>query len=105
MRIGIATYRTLSALFLVLLVVVVWLATDGRIKEAAVGLAAMVMLAVGQALMLRCQHCGTRPGLWLLAMWTVLLSPEFYIADALFLRKCTRCRKSLSANKEASGAV
>ena len=105
MRIGIATYRALSALFLVLLVVVVWLATDGRMKEAAVGLAAMVVLAVAQALMLRCQHCGTRPGVWLLAMWTVFLSPEFYVADALFLRKCTRCQKSLSASKEVSRAV
>ena len=105
MRIDIATYRVLSALFLVLLVVVVWMATDGRNSEAAVGLSAMVALAIGQGLMLRCQHCGTRPGLWLLAIWTVFLSPEFYVADALFLRKCTRCHKSLSANKEASSAV
>jgi len=40
MRIGITTYRVLSGLLLVLLVIVVWLATDSRIKEAAVGLAA-----------------------------------------------------------------
>src|SRR5258708_6728648 len=105
MRIGIATYRTLSALLLVLLVLVVWLATDGRMKEAAVGLGAMIVVALGQAVMLRCQHCGTRPGLWLLAIWTALLSPEFYFADALFLRKCTRCKKSLSTIKEATGAV
>ena len=105
MRIGIATYRALSALFLVLLVIVVWLATDGRIKQAAAGLGAMAVIAVGQALMLRCRHCGSRPGLWLLAMWTVFLSPEFYVADALFLRKCTCCHKSLSPNKEVSSAV
>jgi len=105
MRIGIATYRALSVLLLVLIVAVVSLATNGRTKEAAVGLAAMVVIAVGQALLLRCQHCGARPGLWILAIWTALLSPELYFADALFLRKCTRCHKPLSATKEASGAV
>ena len=105
MRIGLATYRALSALLLVLLVIVVWLATEGRIREAAFGLGAMVVIAVGQALMLRCQHCGSRPGLWLLAIWTALLSPEFYFADALFLRNCIRCRKSLSARTKAPGAV
>ena len=105
MRIGITAYRVLSGLLLVLLVIVVWLATDGRIKEAAIGLAAMFAIAVGQALMLRCQHCGSRPGLWLLAIWGVLLSPELYFADTLFLRKCIRCHKSLSATKEVTGAV
>jgi len=105
MRIGLTTYRVLSGLLLVLLVIVVWLATDSRIKEAAVGLAAMVVIAVGQALMLRCQHCGSRPGLWLLAIWSVFLSPELYFADTLFLRKCIRCHKSLLAEKEVTGAV
>lgn len=105
MRIGIATYRALSALLLVMLVVVVWLATEGRITGAVIGLAAMVVLAIGQALMLRCQHCGARPGLWILGIWTALLSPELYFADALFLHKCVRCNKSLSAPKEVPGAV
>ena len=105
MRIGITTYRVLSGLLLVLLVIVVWLATDGRIKDAVVGLAAMVAIAVGQALMLRCQHCGARPGLWLLAIWGVFLSPELYFADTLFLRKCFRCRRSLSATRDVTSAV
>jgi hypothetical protein len=105
MRIGIATYRTLSVLLLILLVLAVWLATEGRWAEATVAVTAMVLVVVGQALMLRCQHCGARPGLWLLALWTVLLSPEIYIADTLFLRQCTRCQKSLSDAKEPGGAV
>jgi hypothetical protein len=105
MRIGIATYRALNALLLVLLVLVVWLATGGRIKEAGIGLAALVAVAIGQGLMLRCQHCGAWPGLWILAIYTAFLSPELYFADALLLRKCFRCRKSLSITKEASSAV
>src|SRR5258705_7583417 len=105
MRIGIATYRSLSLLLLALVVVAVWLATDGRVLEAAVAVAAMVPIALVQALLLRCQHCGTRPGLWLLAVWSVFLSPELYFADTLFLRKCIRCHKSLSAEEEVTGAV
>lgn len=105
MRTGIVTYRIFSALLLVLLVFVVWLATDGRIKEAGAVLGVMVVVTLALALMLRCQHCGARPGLWLLAIWTALLSPEFYFADALFLRKCPRCHTSLSTTKGASGAV
>ena len=105
MRIGIASYRSLGLLLLVLVVVAVWLATDGRWFEAAVALGAMVFIAIVQALLLRCQHCGTRPGMWLLAIWTALLSWEIYLADALFLRKCPRCHKSLSEAKESAGAV
>src|SRR5258706_15363805 len=99
MRIGIVTYRALSVLLLVLLVAVVALATNGRTHERGVGLAAMVVVAVGQALLLRCQHCGARPGLWILGIWTALLDPELYFADALFLRKCSHCQKSLSTTK------
>jgi hypothetical protein len=105
MRIGIGTYRTLSLLLVVLVVVAVWLATDGRWLEAGVAVGAMALIAIAQALLLRCQHCGTRPGLWLLAIWTVLLSWEIYLADALFLRKCPRCQRSLSETKESAGAV
>ena len=105
MRIGIATYRTLSVLLLALVIVAVWLATEGRWFEAAVALGIMVLVAIAQASLLRCQHCGTRPGMWLLAIWTALLSWEIYLADALFLRKCPRCNKSLSEAKESTGAV
>jgi len=105
MRISIATYRTLSVLLLLLVVLAVWLATDGRLSEAAMAVGVMVVIAIGQALMLRCQHCGARPGMWLLAIWTLLLSWELYLADALFLRQCPRCQKSLSEAKESGGAV
>jgi hypothetical protein len=105
MRIGIATYRALSLLLLVLVVVAVWLATDGRWFEAALVVGGMVFIAITQALLLRCQHCGTRPGMWLLAIWTALLSWEIYLADALFLRQCPRCHKSLSETKESARAV
>jgi hypothetical protein len=102
MRIGIATYRTLSVVALGLLVLAVWFLTDGRWMEAAIVLAALVALVVTQALLLRCHHCGARPGLWILACWTILLDYELYIADALFLRQCPRCQKPIS-RAQASG--
>ncbi|SRR6266513_484364 len=104
MRIGIAAYRILSVLSFILLVPVVWFATDGRWWEAGTALAAIVLISVCQALMLRCQHCGARPGLWILGFWTLMLNYELYLADALFLRQCPRCQKSLSEAK-ATGAV
>ena len=91
MSIGITAYRTLSVLVLAALVAAVALASLGRWVEAGI--------VITQAVLLRCQHCGTRPGLWLLAIWTLLLGPEWYIADALFLRRCPRCEKSLSEAK------
>ena len=105
MRIGIATYRTLSVLLLVLVVAAVWLATEGRWAHAAVAVGAMLLVAIAQALMLRCHHCGARPGLWLLSLWTIVVDWEIYLADALFLRQCPRCHKSLSEAKEPTGAV
>jgi len=99
MSIGIATYRTLSALVLVLLIVAVVFASLGRWTEATIALGMLVAAVIAQAVLLRCHRCGARPGLWLLAFWTLFFSPEWYIADALFLRKCPRCEKSLSEAK------
>jgi len=102
MSISIATYRTLSVLALVMLIVTVVFASLGRWAEATIALGVLVAAVIAQAVLLRCPHCGARPGLWLLAFWTLFLSPEWYIADALFLRECPRCERSLSEAK-ASG--
>ena len=102
MSINIATYRTLSVLVLVALVAAVAFASVGRWVQAAVAVGVLVAAVITQAVLLRCHHCGTRPGLWLLAIWTLVLGPEWYIADALFLRRCPRCEKSLSQAKASS---
>ena|ERR1700682_3707929 len=102
MSIGIAIYRTFSVLVLTALVAAVVLGSVERWSEAAIAVAVLVVAVIAQALLLRCHHCGARPGLWLLALSTLVLSPEWYIADALFLRKCPRCEKSLSEAKAPS---
>ena len=99
MSMGIATSRTVTALVLVLFVIAVVFASLGRWVEAAVSFGTLICAVVIQALMLRCQHCGARPGLWLLAIWSLFLNYEWYIADALFLKQCPRCGKSLSEAK------
>jgi hypothetical protein len=103
MSIGIATYRALSLSIVALLIAAVVFATDGNLSRAAAALAGIIAVALVQSILLRCHHCGTRPGLWILAIWIVLLDPILYLADALFLRECPRCRKSLY-DKATSGA-
>jgi hypothetical protein len=102
MSIGITTYRTVSVLVLIMLVTAVVFASLLRWTEAAVAFAGMIAAVLSQALLLRCHHCGARPGLWLLSISTLFLNYEVYIADALFLAHCPRCQKSLSDEKTPS---
>jgi len=96
MSIGIAAYRTLSILLFILLIVGLVFVTDGRVNAAALVLISMLAIVLTQSAMLRCHYCGTRPGLWILIIWTILFDPVLYLADALFLRDCPKCGKSLS---------
>ena len=95
-RIGIATYRTLSVLNFALLIAAVYFATVGRWSAAWFFFGSLLLCIAFQSLLLRCPHCSARPGLWLLAIWTLLLDYEFYLADALLLRRCPRCDRTLS---------
>jgi hypothetical protein len=95
-RIGIATYRTLSVLNLALLVAAVYFATVGRWSVAWFSFGLLLLCIALQSLLLRCPHCSARPGLWLLAIWTLLLDYQLYLADALLLRRCPRCDRTLS---------
>jgi hypothetical protein len=96
MGIGIATYRALSISIVALLIAAVAFATNGKLSGAVAALAGIVAVVLVQSVLLRCPHCATRPGLWILAIWTLLLDPILYLADALFLRECPHCRKSFS---------
>ena len=84
------------SIFLVLdLIVIVLALTTGNIGIAIlfIGLAG-VALGI-QIASVKCMSCGCRPGVWLLAIWTLLLDFELYIADTLFLRRCPKCKKDL----------
>src|SRR5262245_36691158 len=96
MSIRLSTYRTLSVLVLVSFVAVIVFATNARWLEAWATVVILLTIVAVQSLLFRCRYCGARPGLWLLAIWTLLLDYELYIADALFLKRCPRCDKPLS---------
>ena len=101
MRIGIATYRALSVCSVALLVAAIYLATTDRWSLAWSAFGALVLCIALQALLLRCPHCSARPGLWLLAIWTLLFDYDLYLADALLLRRCPRCDRALSSHAPA----
>jgi hypothetical protein len=70
-------------------------ATNGSASWAfAAFLAAIIVIGV-QAMLVRCPSCHARPGLWILAAWTVFVDIELYVSDVLLLRDCVRCRKPL----------
>ena len=102
MRIGMATYRALTVLTILLFVVAVAFVTLGQWIETVSALTAMVAVVIGQAVLLGCPHCGARPGVWILVIWTLLVDPYLYVADALLLRRCPRCAKSVSGTETRS---
>jgi hypothetical protein len=60
-------------------------------------LTALLLVGV-QASLIRCPHCRTRPGLRILAVWTLFLDLELYVADVLLLRACPRCDQELTTS-------
>jgi hypothetical protein len=88
---GIALYRLLTALWFALLVAGIYFADSGPTSASVACISLAAALILFQTVGFRCNTCGTRPGLWLLAVWTLLLDYELYIADVILLRKCPKC--------------
>lgn len=93
---SITLYRGTTALWFALLIAALCFAALGPSRIAIVCLVLVAGLIGFQTLAFRCRSCGARPGLWLLAIWTLLLDYELYIADAVLLRRCPRCETVLS---------
>jgi hypothetical protein len=88
-------YRFLSVLLIFDLIVMIYYLTVANVKGAYVSLGFLLVILLCQAFMIRCNRCRCRPGLWILALWTLLLDFELYLADTLFLRTCPKCRYDL----------
>ncbi len=56
-----------------------------------------ILILVSQIYIVKCPHCGTRPGKWIPAFWTLAIDFEFYVSDTLLLEKCPKCQKNLFA--------
>src|SRR3989442_15684215 len=98
---SIRLYRATTATWLFFLVAAVyWGLASSAPVAAAICLALTVALVVAQALAFRCENCGARAGLWLLAIWTLLLDFELFVADVILLRSCPKCSTSLTQRKD-----
>jgi len=67
----------------------------GRIKEGIICAIVAPLVVLAQISIVKCRHCGARPGIWILAIWILLMDFELYVADVIMLRKCPRCNKPL----------
>src|SRR6266571_267220 len=101
-------YRSLSVLLLFDLVAIVYCLTVANEKGAYLSIGLLLTILCLQVFMIRCHRCSCRPGLWVLAIWTLLLDFELYIADTLFLRTCPKCQYDLhgqTLEKRAAATV
>jgi hypothetical protein len=82
-------------LLLPALVAVIYFLTEQNFRAVWMAVLVISALLLLQVILVKCKECGTRPGLRLLIIWTLLLDFELYIADTLFLRKCPSCSHDL----------
>lgn len=88
-------YKFLSLLLLIDLIAVILFVTTGN-NQGIILAAVLFFIILGtQVALIKCSNCGTRPGLWLLAIWTLLLDFDLYVADTILLRECPNCKNSL----------
>ena len=87
-------YRILSVILVLDIVPIVYFLTMGDLRKVYTALVVIPMILIIQILIIRCK-CGCRPGLWLLAIWTLFLDFELYIADTVLLRRCPKCNRDL----------
>ena len=84
-------YKTLSLLLLLDIIAIVFFLTIWQITGVLVAVSLFVIFLALQVVIVKCPKCGTRPGLWLLAIWSLFLDFELYFADTVLLRKCPKC--------------
>lgn len=98
-------YRALTLLWLAALVAgIYFLARDNAFSPRVIGSLAVILVSIAiQAVIVRCAECRTRPGLWLVAVWTVFMDLESYLADTVLLRHCPKCGADLRAGSVRPG--
>jgi hypothetical protein len=84
-------------LLIVDLIAIVYYVTLANAKGMYVSIGFLPLILFLQVFMIKRHRCSCRPGLWLLAIWMLLLDFELYIADTLFLRTCPKCQYDLQA--------
>jgi hypothetical protein len=96
-RIRLLIYKLLTLVWVSLLIVAMFSLPDSAFRGALTAFLTALFVVGVQASLIRCPYCHARPGLWILAIWTLLLDLPFYIADVLLLRECPRCERPFLA--------
>jgi hypothetical protein len=97
MKVRLLLYKVLTLGWFLLLIAAMFFLTDGSVRWALAAFVGAILVVFMQALLILCPYCHARPGVWILAIWTVLFDLELYVADVLFLRACPRCKRQLAA--------
>ena len=95
MKVRFLTYEFLTLVWFLLLITAMFFLTDGSIRWGLVALATAILVVAVPALLIQSPHCHARPGLRILAIWTLLLDVGLYVADVLFLRSASGASGSL----------
>lgn len=90
-------YKILTLVLFAFLLMAIYHITTGNVQYAVISFAAAIASVLTQAALIKCSNCGTRPGWQILAIWTLLLDFELYVADVLWLKECPKCKKSLNS--------
>lgn len=88
-------YKLLTLPLFVSFIAIILFLTTGNINNAILMAVAFIIVLSVQVTIIKCPNCGTRPGVWLLAIWTLLLDYELYFADTIMLRECPKCKFNL----------
>jgi uncharacterized membrane protein YhaH (DUF805 family) len=88
-------YRILTIVLLASIVAAIALLSLDKIQAGIICAIVALVIIITQISIVKCRHCGARPGLWILAVWTLLMDFDLYLADVIMLRECPRCNKPL----------
>ena len=92
-------YKILSFVLILYIIALVWFLTVQNWQLVIIVILLFILSLTLQIILVKCPNCGTRPGLWLLAIWTLFLDFDLYFADTVFLKKCPKCDSVLTEEK------
>lgn len=92
-------YKILSFVLILFIIALVWFLTVQNWQMVIFVILLFIFSLILQIILVKCQNCGTRPGLWLLAIWTLFLDFELYFSDTVLLKNCPKCDSVLTGEK------
>ena len=97
-RMKLILYKLLTIPLIMSFIAIILFLTIGNINKSILTAVIFIIVLAVQVTLIKCPNCGTRPGIWLLAIWTLLLDYELYFADTVMLRECPKCKFDLKTS-------